>query len=199
MSPGRENFAVLDWASAASQRKRFEVLVANVPLRGRSLLDVGCGLGDLLAYLAERGIDLAYTGVDVLARMVAACRERFGGVRGRFVQADVFADASFGREGFDVVFASGIFNLDLGNNREFLPVALRRLLELSREHVAANFLHVRARGRDKGYFFYDPDEVLAILDGEPCEVRLIDDYLRNDFTVICRKPVAAEQAEGRRQ
>ena len=36
----RENFEVLDWASTASQQARFEVLVNNIDLRGKSLLDV---------------------------------------------------------------------------------------------------------------------------------------------------------------
>jgi len=188
MAPGRANFDVLDWASEVSQRARFQVLVESVPLGGRSLLDVGCGLGDLLACLIEREIDLAYTGVDVLERMVAACRERFDA--GRFVRGDVFAEDPFAGEGFDVVFTSGIFNLDLGNNLEFLPGALRRLLGLAREHLVVNFLHARAPQKAPGYFFYDPRDVLAILRDEPCEIRLLDDYLPNDFTVICRRSLA---------
>jgi len=185
ISPHRENFDVLDWASSASQRRRFRVLADHVPLAGKTLLDVGCGLGDLRAYLEERGIGVDYTGVDVLDKMIAACRSRFGG--GRFVCADTFADPPPEVGRFDVVFTSGIFNLDLGNNLEFLPSAVRRLLWLADEYLVFNLLNARTSYREEGYFFYKPDDVLKILDGEPCEIRLLDDYLPNDFTVICRK------------
>jgi SAM-dependent methyltransferase len=185
MLPERPSHEVLDWASAASQQARFEVLYREVPLAGRSLLDVGCGLGDLAGFLRKRSLEVDYTGVDLLGRMVESCRQRFPD--GRFLQADIFNDDQFPPGSFDVVFTSGIFNLDLGNNLAFLPVAVRRLLDLSRQHTVFNLLHVRAPQKQAGYFFYDPGVVLAFLAGEPCEIRLIDDYLPNDFTVICRK------------
>jgi len=184
-SPENLPHEVLDWASAESQRRRFEVLAGNVNLAGLKMLDVGCGLGDLLAFLQERHVEVDFTGVDILERMVQHCRRRFG--TGTFVQGDVFSDEVFAPGEFDLVFVSGAFNLDLGNNLEFLPTAMEKLLELSREYVAFNLLHARWPEREEGYFFYEPDFVLKQLDRHNCEVTLLDDYLPNDFTVICRK------------
>ena len=189
ITPGRAHYDVLDWASAASQRRRFEVLVDNVPLAGKSLLDIGCGLGDLAALLDERALAVEYTGVDVLARMVDACRERFPARR--FVRADLFAGDDAPGEAWDVVYCSGAFNLDLGNNMAFLARAIRRMLDLSREHVVFNLLHARSPCLEEGYFSYDPAEVLALLPPAAGEVRILDDYLPNDFTVFCRKPPTA--------
>ena len=186
ISPGRENHDVLDWSSAESQLERFRVLADNVDLEGKSLLDVGCGLGDLWAYLRRRGLSLDYTGVDLIEKMVEAAGRLHPGAR--FIRADVFAEDPFAPESFDVVFCSGIFNLNLGNNREFLAAAMPRLLELSREHVVINLLHSRAAfGPPDEYFHFRPRDVRKILRRLPCEARLIDDYLPNDFTVICRK------------
>ncbi len=185
MSPERESYDILDWSSAASQRMRFEILADNVPLAGRSLLDVGCGLGDLAAFLQERDLAVEYTGVDVLERMIDACRERLPARQ--FVHADIFTGGDVAPGLFDVVFCSGIFNLDLGNNLAFLAGAIRRLLELAREHAVFNLLHARSPFKQQGYFFYDPQEVLALIPPGACDARLIDDYLPNDFTVICRK------------
>ena len=180
----RENYKILDWASPATQRARFQVLTDNVPLGGKSLLDVGCGLGDLWAHLCHRGIEARYTGVDILDAMVRQAQRQHPGVH--FVHADIFESNPFGPRAFDVVFASGIFNLNLGNNLAFLPVALGRMFEIVREHVVFNLLHVRSAGINRQYAFYDPQAVLEILRPFPCEVRLVDDYLANDFTVICR-------------
>ena len=85
-----------------------------------------------------------------------------------------------------MVFCSGVFNLNLGNRLAFLERAIRRLLELSREYVVFNLLHVRSEIKEDRYFFYDPKDVLSFLVDEPCEIRLIEDYLPNDFTIICR-------------
>ena len=182
--PGRDNYDVLDWASQRSQLARFEVLAANVDLAGKSLLDVGCGLGDLWAFLKARDIRVAYTGVDLVAKMAAAARDRHADAD--FQCGDVFAGDMFAPGGFDVVFASGVFNLDLGNNAEFLPGAIARLFELAGEYLVFNLLHKRAAGGPP-YFYFDPKQVRPMLADLPCRIRIIDDYLPNDFTVICRK------------
>ncbi|MDP6542688.1 MAG: class I SAM-dependent methyltransferase [Phycisphaerae bacterium] len=182
----RENYDVVDWASAAAQQVRFAVLVDNVPLDGRTLLDVGCGLGDLRAYIEGRGISVDYRGVDLLAEMTASAARQ--NPEGRFICGDIF-DPVAGVVGaemrFDVVFCSGMLNLDLGNNAEFLPEALRRMLELSGEYMVVNLLHARSEMRYPHCAYYDPDAVMKILEPMPCTVRLIDDYLPNDFTLIC--------------
>jgi SAM-dependent methyltransferase len=181
----RPSHEVLDWASAASQEARFRVLVENVPLAGKSLLDVGCGLGDLFAYLKRRGIVVEYTGVDLLEKMVDAARKR--NPDAHFIQADVFTEETFLPGQFDVVFVSGAFNLNLGNNLDFLAGAVRLLLDVSRECAVFNLLHKRAPHDDDRYFYCEPAEVLEILAPLHCRPRIIDDYLPNDFTVICRK------------
>ena len=192
ISPYRAGYDILDWASPESQQARFHVLVENVPPAGKSLLDVGCGLGDLWGFLKDRKIAVDYTGVDLVTKMVEAARQRHPD--GRFVCADIFQEDTFGPGQFDVVFCSGAFNLNLGNNREFLPVAIRRLVELSREHVVFNLLHHRARSSDPRYFYFVPKDVRRFLAPIDCEMRFIDDYLPNDFTVICTKTRPAGQA-----
>ena len=91
--PGRDNYDILDWASRESQLIRFDVLAANVDLVGKSLLDVGCGLGDLWAFLKARDISVAYTGVDLAEKMVAAARDRHRDAD--FQCGDVFAGGMF--------------------------------------------------------------------------------------------------------
>jgi len=183
---GRENYDVVDWSSAEAQQVRFAVLADNVPLAGRTLLDVGCGLGDLWAYLKGRGIEADYCGVDLLPEMTASAAEKHPDAR--FVCGDIFdPDGSAMVVGghFDVVFCSGTLNLELGNNTEFLPEALRRMLELSKEHMVVNLLHARCEMRYPHCAYYDPQAVMEIMEPMNCKIRLIDDYLPNDFTVIC--------------
>lgn len=190
ITPGRPNYDVLDWAGPDTQTARFEVLIQNVDLRGKTLLDVGCGLGDLAGFLRSKKIPVQYTGVDVVEEMLH--RARKSNPEGRFLHANLFSetqrsDPLNGRT-FDVVFCSGTLNLNLGNNLEFLPRALKGLLAPAREALVVNFLRARETPPDPVYFYYRPDEVLNVLHpllGKQ-RVHLIEGYLPNDFTVLCR-------------
>lgn len=185
ISPGRENFEVLDWGHPDSQEVRFRVLAENVSLEGKSILDVGSGLGDLLSYLKQRKISVHYTGVDIVASMVAAAQARHPD--GNFICGDIFSDETLLSKRFDVVFSSGIFNLNLGNNLLFLPKAIARMLRYSSEYVVFNCLHHRVAPESERYFCYDPDAVRKMLEPSGCEFRILDDYWPSDFTVICRQ------------
>ena len=191
ITAGRANFDILDWASPQSQRARFEALARHVELAGRSLLDVGCGLGDLLGFLRERGIDVRYTGVDILDKMVMAARERHPD--GEFVCADIFQPQPpphppiFEPASFDVTFCSGAFNLNLGNNEQFLPHAVAEMVRLARHAAVFNLLHHRTKSQDDAYFYFNPRKIPSLTKGLNVTVQIIDDYLHNDFTVICRK------------
>lgn len=126
----RLNHEILDWESMEAQHSRFAVLSEYIPLSGKSLLDVGCGLADLYAFLIEHGIRTEYTGIDILPQMASAARKRFPEIE--IIHGDVFSEPEiFSSRVFDVVFSSGIFNLNLGNNIEFLENALKVFCDLS--------------------------------------------------------------------
>jgi SAM-dependent methyltransferase len=190
ISPDRPRHEILDWAGAETQQARFEALLRCADVRDKSLLDVGCGLGDLVGFLAHRGLTVRYTGVDVLEEMLDLARRTHP--KERFVLADLFADPSpeaLAGETFDVVFCSGALNLNLDNNLEFIGRALPRLWGYAREHLIVNFLHVRLITRDPRYFHYDPADVLAAaenLNGRET-TKILDDYLDNDFTLHVRR------------
>ncbi len=180
-----ESYKILDWASAASQQMRFEILAKNVALAGRSLLDVGCGVGDLYGFLSDRSIEVDYTGVDILVDMVTEASRRHP--TGRFECVDIFSGTTPAGAPFDAVFCSGTFNLNVGNNHEFLPTAIARLLELTQGTLAFNLLHDSMPGQEKEYAYYDPQKIIELLEGRVSQIRLLDDYLPNDFTIICLK------------
>ncbi len=174
-----------DWADEFGQQTRFAVLGDNVELEGKRLLDVGCGTGDLWTFLSSRDIHTDYLGVDLVEAVVAEARKRSPDAQ--FQALDVFQPDSLPAESFDVVFCSGTLNLDLGNNRKFVPRAIARLVELSRETTVFNLLHVRAKTPYSHCFYWQPDNIREMLADFPGQIDILDSYLHNDFTVICRK------------
>jgi len=185
VDPDRPGFEIADWADAYSQQARFQVLIDQLDLKGRSLLDVGCGAGDLWTFLNSRKITVDYLGVDVVEKVIAEAQRRHP--NGQFQSADLFGRGPSLDGPFDIVYASGVFNLDSGRNRESLPGEIERLLTLTGITLMFNLLHARESRRYGDCFYWDPDEVRHILKSFDCQWRIIDDYLPNDFTVIGRK------------
>ncbi len=187
MGQGLPDYGVLGWESEKAQRLRFDMLLDSVSLEGKSLLDIGCGMGNLLEYLIYKGLHVQYTGVDILESMIesAKCKK----LDGEFLCVDVFEDEAFSSRSFDVIYTSGIFNLNLGNNREFLLKALKKMLDTAKETVVFNLLHKDSPDREDKYFYHDPEEIKILLKDFPAieRVEVKEQYLNNDFTVVCHK------------
>ncbi len=181
-----EEYAKLDWEDAYSHLKRFEVLRDAVPLEGKILLDVGCGVASLYRYLKAYAIACQYTGVDALPEMIYVARKL--SPESRVLQGDPFQNDMFLPESFDVVFASGIFNLNLGSPHEFLYQAVEKMRQWSREWVVFNALHCRSQCQEATYLYYNPDEVVTVFSRKyEDDIVVIDDYLINDFTIVIKK------------
>ncbi len=99
------------WNSRAYQRARFEVLRTTVDLEGLTLLDAGCGLGDLCEHLQACNVRYRrYVGLDGVPEIVACARQR-GLARAEFHVRDFVADpASLSLGSPDVICFSGSLN-----------------------------------------------------------------------------------------
>ncbi|MDX9801269.1 MAG: methyltransferase domain-containing protein [Spirochaetia bacterium] len=180
-------YEILDWESAAAQNARFEVLIRHINLDGKSILDAGCGCGDLFTMLKEKGINVTYTGVDILPAMIEKAQSLHGG--GQFICGDLFGEEPVCTNKFDVVFTSGIFNLNLGNNASFFDTALPVLDRLAEDALVINLLDEGSPDRDDNYFYFNPDEAKEKMESIGRKVTLIKDYLSNDFTLIGKKHI----------
>ena len=87
-------YRALGFGRRSSQEKRFQSAATLGDFHGKRLLDVGCGFGDLLAWLRARGVQPRYTGLDLTASMIERCRKRFaeGGSEGaaRFAEGSAY-------------------------------------------------------------------------------------------------------------
>lgn len=188
MGKGLPEYGILGWESAEAQRLRFEALVSSVNLQGKRLLDVGCGTGNLYEYIREKGINIEYTGVDLLQSMIDIAKSKK--LDAEFQCVDIFKNNPFEENSFDIVYSSGIFNLNLGNNKEFLTKAILLFVSLAKETVAFNLLDIASPDREDPYFYFDPDEVPKIIEkatDKIAKINIVKQYLQNDFTVICHK------------
>ena len=184
----------LGFRTRSSQERRFEALLSLGDLHGRSVLDVGCGFGDFLAYLRDHGIEPRYTGLDICEPMVRRCHERFEGTGATFEVGDVLAWEP--RETPDFVVASGIFGLDSRDARARIRPTLRRMFGWARLGLAANFLSQRSLEPVENRVYVDPAEALEMGLALTQAVRLDHSYLPNDFTIYLEKTPSWQRDAG---
>ena len=181
------SYRALGFGRRESQEKRFIAALGLGSLHRKRLLDVGCGFGDLLAWLNARGIEPEYTGVDICKPMIQRCRKRFEGTSARFIVGDALTFVP--EDPFDYIVASGIFGYNAKDTRKRVQPTLERLFDLTRIAMAVNFLSWRAPARSPGRLYLHPADVLQFALKLTPAVRLDHTYLPNDFTVsLYRQP-----------
>jgi SAM-dependent methyltransferase len=145
----------MDWKDESSQRLRFEVLTRHLDLRGEpSLIDVGCGNGELLAFLQERGIAVRYLGIDVCPDMVAACQRRFGADSAALASTSDLAARGWAA---DHVVASGNVKQAITDSvwHDYMQLAVREMYEACRLATAFNVMSARVDRRYDHLYYLD--------------------------------------------
>lgn len=174
-----------------SQIRRFEVLAAVGDLNGSRVLDVGCGLGDLVRFIWDLGVVPDYTGLDLCEHMITECRKRIERRRlgpARFIVGDVLDFEDFDAP-YDYVLSSGIFGLWTPETLARVEPTLERMFGLCKKAVAVNFLSARAGHHAARSLYLQPNNVLDLAWRLTPTVTLRHDYLPNDFTLyLYREP-----------
>jgi preprotein translocase subunit SecA len=189
---GRESVLAVSYNSRENQRARFKILLEHaVPDKNASLslLDLGCGLGDLYGYLVENGYaGIAYTGMDISPAMLEAARANYpsGNFRGGNFLEDELPP-------HDLILASGSLNYVFGaveDQRARIEGLVKKAWEQARRVFAFNLLDAAARpsGGDGRYLYYaDKVHFLAYCKSLCPGAFLIDGYLDNDFTIVMQR------------
>jgi trans-aconitate methyltransferase len=169
----------LGW-DKGKQPDRFAALTALLPLpRIRSVLDVGCGFGDLLPFLRQRGFVGQYTGLDFMPDLIEVGAAAYP--EARFVVAD-FSEYT-AEEPFDVVLASGIFNARLSGEDQwaYVTATLRRMHGLAAVTACADFLSSHVDFRREDLHYTSPEAVFTFARSLTRRVALLHHYMPFEF------------------
>ena len=125
----------LSWEDEQKQVLRFEILSSIIPKSSGSVLDIGCGFGDLYQFLQTHGQGaVAYTGIDLMPQFTEIARSRFPHV--------TFIDGDFHQlnQVYDFVLASGPFSIKVADNMQMIQGALKKMWAISSKGLAFNLL-----------------------------------------------------------
>lgn len=174
----------VDWGSRASQELRFEVLCGIGNLHGARVLDVGCGQGDLAAWLEQRGVDCDYHGIDLSPAMIDLARARRPG-RSFELRNLLDDDSNSWDRRFDFVIASGIFYLRRHAAADYQREMVERMFALCTRGLAFNSLSAwDSRPNEEHEFRADPMRTLAMATRLTERLSLRHDYHPGDFSLL---------------
>jgi dTDP-4-amino-4,6-dideoxygalactose transaminase len=188
------------WPDEAGRRARFDVMLdvlADAPAGRIVLCDLGCGTGELLARLRDRGLDgrVEYVGVDASARALAYARAKFPAAR--FHHLDVNDPAAdLAAIDCDYLVANGLFTaraaLPHAAMWEFLQRTVRRVWPHVRRGLAFN-VNFRAQDPAHDDAFHAPmDDVAEFMRAVAGRrLRFRHDYDLHEYTVYATRPEPA--------
>jgi len=176
-----ENYGVsaqgVAWDSTQTQKRRFSAIRACLgELKNDTLVDAGCGFGDLYLYLKEKNnLPKTYVGLDLCAPMVEEAKVRTGC---KIVQRDILNQTL---PMADWYVASGSMNL---LTRMETSIFIQRCFEKSRKGFVFNLLS--GKDQEGKYSYWKPHDIRELCKHMCTHIVIKEDYMEGDFTVVLK-------------
>lgn len=178
-----ESPKALLWWDYRSMAIRFRELVKDVPLDGKSVLDAGCGMGDLLPYLYAKSTSFRYLGADINEGFIEIAKKRYEGHN--FKVANPFKE-KVGE--FDVVISSGVMNGNYDDWLERRKEMIKALFDQAGQVLSFNMAGgLRPIPNDSLIAYADAQEIFDFCKTLSPRVTLRAHYLQKDFTIVMFK------------
>lgn len=171
--------------SGKGQNLRFEDLLnIDNDIRGKKVLDYGCGKGDFYQFLKDKNIPVSYTGFDINQHLISLANIKFP--EAEFREFDIEEDRL--SENFDYIFLCGVFNLKVAGINETIRNVLKMLFEHCNTALAFNALSDRSLNKDFQLHYVSPEKILqfALKELSP-HVLLKESSNSDDFTIFVYK------------
>lgn len=185
----------LGW-DKGKQDLRFSILTSQYDIRGKKILDIGCGFGDLNGFLDRRGYGYEYCGIDMVEDLLNEGKKVYPGKR--FILGD-FLDYEFD-EIFDYAVASGIFNIKFNdssklNNYDFIDKSITKALSLVKDGIAFDFLSDKVDYQYEHTFHSSPSKILDFAYQHSRNVMLRNDYMPFEFSLFIFKDDSFDKSD----
>ncbi len=172
------------WKSRGAAHQRFRQFWAEIDFNGKSVLDIGCGFGELGKFLLKKYKNVDYTGIDIVPEFIENAKSMVPG--GNFFVADFMKDNLNGP--YDAVVASGVLNSNKGSqNLEYRKIAIKKMFELTSNVLAFNMLGSHpapTNKKDSNTWYSDSLDLLEYCMSLTRRVILRANYHPKDFTIF---------------
>ena len=175
------------WGTKGAAHQRFRQMWAEIDFDGKSVLDVGCGFGEMGKFLSKRYNNVDYLGVDILPEFIEEASKLHPDLE--FEVRDFIKNPI--NKKFDIVLASGTWNSNLGEeNMAFRKQAINAMWEHTKKICVFNMLGSHPQPETKvgsNVWYADSLEVLDHCLTLTRRVLLRHHYHPKDFTIFMYK------------
>jgi SAM-dependent methyltransferase len=175
------------WGKKGRQGLRFQVLASYWTLKGKRILDIGAGFGDLFPFLKKYSIK-SYQGIEIVPELAEQGRKAFGRDPQFDLQTGDFLALPL-KAHYDIAFISGLFNFRLvnGGNYRFIQSVLSKALTICEDGVACNFITDRVDYHNPLIFNARPERILQIGLSLTRNLALKNDYFPFEYSLFLNK------------
>ena len=137
-----------------------------------SVLDIGCGMGNLIEYMQGRGAQIhQYLGIDLVQRFVDECRTKYA-LPLAFQRANFISNAFQPHQTYDLVVNMGVLVSRVLHYERYVDYSIRKMIGLSNKYVLFNLItnvdlslgNYKGRHRIGQITFIPKHRLFAILD-----------------------------------
>ena len=164
------------WNSKYTQYKRFEILTKQIRkhITTSSIIDVGSGFGEYYNYLRNNNkLPKHYIGLDCEENMINISRKRFPSVE--FLHQNILEDSLIPA---DYYICSGAMNI---LPIEEVKLFIERCFQYSQKAFIFNYL------KDDTFCDIKKEDILNLINKITPNIKLVEGYLENDFTIVMVK------------
>ena len=172
--------ASIGWIKG-KQDIRFNAITEIGRLKNSSILDVGCGFGDLSSFLKNKKLHVKYTGVDINQKFVELAKKKYP--KAIFETRDI--ETRPFKKKFDWVFAIGSTNQS--GSYKYIERLLTEMFRCCKKGVAMDFLSTYVDFKKPKNFHSSPEKIFKIAKKLSKRVIIQHDYLPFEFCVYVYK------------
>ncbi|MCK4910645.1 MAG: class I SAM-dependent methyltransferase [Thermodesulfovibrionales bacterium] len=183
----------LRWSSRGQKARYAWITEVMGPEANASVLDYGCGFGDLFAFLKKNNHSVRYTGMDINPKLIE--------IAGRthpetpFRVFDIEEEPLDEGMSFDHVVLCGVFNTRVEGASESLMNIIRLLYPHAGKALVATALPISAGQKQFDLNYIDPDMLLEFARQEVTpSAELLWNEGMDDFMLVLDKTTSARTA-----
>jgi SAM-dependent methyltransferase len=169
------------WGNANDQLLRFQMLFRGLSPVNKTILDVGCGLGDLVPFLDQvTGGNFNYIGVDIAENLIKDATATYGRDGVTFITGEIM---SLQLPIVDIAVLSGALSFKTPGIEQYAEATLKKMFDLTTEAACLNFLTKYVDFELEKNQHYAPEKIFEKSMAVCKKVALFHDYPLYEFTI----------------
>jgi SAM-dependent methyltransferase len=175
------------WKTKGSAHQRFRQFWAEIDFTEKTVLDIGCGFGELGNFLIKRYEGVKYEGIDIVPEFIKEGKIKYPHLdleEGNYMKDSI-------NKRYDIVVASGVLNSNYRDeNMKYRMDAINKMFEMTTDVLAFNMLggHPHPDNNAGSNIWYtDSLEILKYCMTLTRRVILRANYHPRDFTIFMYK------------